>query len=97
MALRARRILLGVAAVAVIAVASLALLLRSLQDGDLRAGVEARLSASLGQPVSIGRIGVSLFPPSLSGTDVRVGEARVLRSSGFEHMDQATLDEEMFI
>ena len=77
MVLRTRRILIGVAAVAVIAVAVIALLLRSLQQGDLRAGVEARLSASLGQPVSIAQLNVSLFPPSLSGTDVRIGEARV--------------------
>jgi AsmA protein len=35
------------------------------------------LSAALGQPVSIGRLAISLFPPSLSGTEVRVGEARV--------------------
>lgn len=76
MTLRTRRILIGLGAVAVIAVVTLAFLLSSLQRGDLRAGVEARLSASLGQPVSIGEIGVSLFPPSLLGTDVRIGEAR---------------------
>ena len=72
-----RRILIVIAAVAVVAVAVIAILLRSLQDGDLRAGVEARLSAALGQPVAIGHIGISLFPPSLTGSDVRVGEARV--------------------
>ena len=77
MRFRARPLLIGAAAVALVAIAAVALAVRSLQEGDLRAGIEARLSASLGQPVSIGRIGFSLFPLSLSGTDVRVGEARV--------------------
>ena len=74
---RPRRILTGVAVVALVAAIAIWLLLRSLQSGDLRAGVEARLSAALGQPVAIAQIGVSLFPPALAGTGVRVGEARV--------------------
>lgn len=74
---RVRRLLIAASVLVAIGVMTIALLLRSLQDGDLRAGIEARLSASLGQPVSIGNIGVSLFPPSLSSTDVRIGDTKV--------------------
>jgi uncharacterized protein involved in outer membrane biogenesis len=75
--MRARPLLLGTATLAILAVVTIVLLLRSLQGGDLRAGVEARLSAALGQPVSIASLDLSLFPPSLTGTGIRVGEARV--------------------
>ena len=74
---RTRRIFIGIVAAAVLAAATLAFLLSSLKDGDVRAGIEARLSGALGQPVSIGEIGVSLFPPSLSGSEVRIGESGV--------------------
>jgi AsmA protein len=77
MAPRVRRLLIFASVVVALGVMTVALLLRSLQAGDLRAGIEARLSASLGHPVSIGQIGVSLFPPSLSGTDVRIGDSKV--------------------
>jgi AsmA protein len=43
---------------------------------ELREAVETRLSAMLGEPVSIGRLGVAIFPRlSVTGGDVRVGEA----------------------
>ena len=72
-----RRLLLAAVVLVVVGVVIVALLLRSLRAGELRAGVEARLSAALGQPVSIGQVNLSFFPPSLSGTDVRIGDTRV--------------------
>ncbi|MEX2271489.1 MAG: AsmA-like C-terminal region-containing protein [Vicinamibacterales bacterium] len=63
----------AVAVAAVVVVA--ALLLQSLGRGGLREGVESRLSAALGQPVSIGRLGMTLFPPGLTGSGVRIGDA----------------------
>lgn len=77
MSRRTRHLLIAAVVLVVIGVVTIALSLRSLQSGDLRAGIEARLSASLGHPVSIGNIGVSLFPPSLSGTNVRIGDTKV--------------------
>lgn len=49
---------------------------RSLAAGVVRAGAEARLSAALGQPVSIGEIGFTLRPrPAFSASGIRVGRA----------------------
>jgi uncharacterized protein involved in outer membrane biogenesis len=48
---------------------------RSLVADIVRAEAEARLSAALGQRVTIGETGFSLVPrPSFTGSDVRVGE-----------------------
>ena len=75
----ARRLLIAAAVMAVVA-ALAALALRQALGGDrLRAAVETRLSAMLGQPVSIGRLSVDFFPrPSLAGGNVRIGDARVV-------------------
>jgi uncharacterized protein involved in outer membrane biogenesis len=69
-----RRLLIAAAAVLILLAVVGFVLRQSLLQGELRPAVEARLSATLGQPVSIGRLGVSLFPrPSISGRDIRVG------------------------
>ena len=70
-----RRIFFVAVMAAVLVVLGVLALLESLGRGQLRSVVEARLSATLGQPVTIGRLRVSLFPAALSGADVRVGEA----------------------
>ncbi len=73
-----RRLLMSTTlVVALVALAALALP-RMLASTRLRAAVEARLSATLGQPVSIGRMSVHVLPSiSVDGTTIRVGEARV--------------------
>ncbi len=49
---------------------------RSVIAGIVRSAAEARLSAAIGQRVSIGDVGFSLVPrPVFAGTDVRVGDA----------------------
>lgn len=73
-----RRLLKIVLVLAVLAAIGLLALWQVLRGGHARAEVEARLTATLGQPVSIGRLGVTLFPRlAISGGDVRLGEARV--------------------
>jgi uncharacterized protein involved in outer membrane biogenesis len=67
------KLFLLLAAIALIGVLALRQVLRGAQ---VREAAEARLSAVLGQPVSIGTLGVSLFPRlAISGTDVRLGDA----------------------
>jgi uncharacterized protein involved in outer membrane biogenesis len=65
----------------VILVAALALgffLRRTLVQTELRGAIEARLSETLGAPVTIGRLGLTIVPRlALRGRDVRVGDARV--------------------
>jgi uncharacterized protein involved in outer membrane biogenesis len=73
-----RRVIVAVVVVALVAAAALFLLRRSLVQGQLREAIEARLSATLGTPVSIGRLGLTLVPRlTLRGRDVRVGDTRV--------------------
>jgi uncharacterized protein involved in outer membrane biogenesis len=73
-----RRMVILAATVLIIGAAVLLLLRRTLVQGQLREAVEARLSATLGTPVSIGRLGLTIFPRlALRGRDVRIGEARV--------------------
>lgn len=72
-----RRFLILAAALVLILLVAGFFARRSLMQGNLREAVEARLSATLGEPVSIGRLGIALFPRvALSGTGVRVGDAR---------------------
>lgn len=72
-----RRLFIAAAAILILLAAAVFVLRQSLLQGEVRPAVEARLSATLGQPVSIGRLEVSLFPrPSVSGRDVRVGHAQ---------------------
>jgi uncharacterized protein involved in outer membrane biogenesis len=71
---RILRVALVLAAIALIGLLAVRQVLRGAQ---VREAVEARLSATLGQPVSIGTLGVGLFPRlAVSGTDVRLGDAR---------------------
>ena len=65
------------ATVAVLGAAGMLLALRGSAIADLvRTGAEARLSAALGQPVTIGEIGFSLRPhPAFTGTSIRIGAA----------------------
>lgn len=73
-----RRLVIVAAVVAVVVIAAVFLLRRTLVQGQLRGAIEARLSATLGTPVSIGRLGLTIFPRlALRGRDVRVGDARV--------------------
>lgn len=75
--MRRRRLVLATVLVVVLGSAG-ALLVRgrSLATGALRAAAEARLSAALGQPVTIETIGFSLTPrPAFTGAGIRVGEA----------------------
>ena len=72
-----RRLLIAAAIVAVLAIVAIFALLESLGRGRLRGVVEARLSATFGQPVSIGRLRVAPFSRlAVAGTDVRIGAAR---------------------
>jgi hypothetical protein len=73
-----RRLLLAAAVLGVVLLAAVLVLRQLLLGPELREAIEARLSATLGEPVSIGRLGVALFPRvSITGGEVRVGEARV--------------------
>jgi len=72
-----RRFLIATAVLAALVILAGVVIWQFLDTASVRAVVEARLSATLGQPVSIGRLGVSLFPRvALSGGDVRIGETR---------------------
>lgn len=71
-----RRLILGLLVLAVLAAVSGIALRQSLMRGPLREAAQTRLSAALGQPVTIGSLGVSLFPRiALTGDDIRVGGA----------------------
>jgi hypothetical protein len=66
-------ILIVLAAIAVVAVIAIRY---GLAAGPVRAAIESRLSATLGQPVTIGTLRISLTPRvALRGTGVRVGAA----------------------
>lgn len=69
-----RGCLVGLLVALALAVAGVVLVRLALNPDNLRRLAESRLSAALGQPVSIGRMGVSLFPtPSVEGAEIRVG------------------------
>jgi uncharacterized protein involved in outer membrane biogenesis len=73
-----RRLLILAAVLAAALAVAMLWVRQSLAGGELREAVEARLSAALGVPVSIGQLGISVFPrPSVSGSGVRVGDADV--------------------
>jgi uncharacterized protein involved in outer membrane biogenesis len=73
-----RTVVVAAAVVALVALAAVFFLRRSLVQGQLRPAIEARLSATLGSPISIGRLGLTVFPRlALRGRDVRVGDTRV--------------------
>jgi uncharacterized protein involved in outer membrane biogenesis len=69
------RLRLAVPAVLIILAASGALYVRSLLNPDtLRRAAEARVSALLGQPVTIGSVQVSMWPaPAVVGSEIAVG------------------------
>ena len=76
MALSRRGRLALVAALAVLAIGAFAMFLvrQALDGGSLRSAAEVRLSAMLGQPVTIGGMSISIFPRvTISGTEVDVG------------------------
>lgn len=73
-----KALLFGAAIVVVLAVAILVLGLQPLRSQRLESLVEDRLSEMLGEPVAIGRIGVTIYPQfGASATDVRIGTAGV--------------------
>ncbi len=66
----------GVLVLALVAAGLVLVLRQTVVAGFVRAAVEARLSAALGQPITIGEIGFTLVPrPAFTGSDVRVGAA----------------------
>ena len=72
-----RRVLIAAVVLAVVFAAA-ALAIRSMLDADvLGRAAASRLSAALGQPVSIGRVSVSLLPsPAVVGSEIAVGPSR---------------------
>lgn len=77
-----RRLLLFAAGIVVALTIAVLALRSALVRDEVREAVESRLSATLGQPVSIGSIGVSLLSGiAVTGTDVRIGEASTLAPS----------------
>ena len=70
-----RRLLPFAATLVLVILVAMVVLRQLLLQVELREAAETRLSAMLGQPVSIGRLGVAIFPRlSVTGGDVRVGE-----------------------
>jgi uncharacterized protein involved in outer membrane biogenesis len=73
---RRRGCLLVVAAATLLLLGGAFAAYRALDADALRGSAERELTALLGQPVTIGRISVRLFPvPAVTGMDVRVGSA----------------------
>jgi uncharacterized protein involved in outer membrane biogenesis len=74
--MRARRLVIGIGVLLVAGGLGLFLLARSVFTGDnVRAAVAAQLSAALGQPVTIGGIGASVYPRvTMDLTDVAIGQ-----------------------
>jgi AsmA protein len=69
-----RRLVVAGLLVAALAAVAVVVLRQSLLRGPLRAAAEQRLSATLGQPVTIGSLGVSIVPRvALTGSNIRVG------------------------
>jgi uncharacterized protein involved in outer membrane biogenesis len=70
-----RRVLVVVVALLVVVVAVVFFGLRTLESESGRNRIAAALTNVLGQPVTIGGLSVSLFPPALDAKDIRVGGA----------------------
>ena len=67
-------VLSAVVLVACLALAGILVLRQAIISGLVRASAEARLSAALGQPVTIGEIGFTFAPrPAFTGSGIRVG------------------------
>jgi hypothetical protein len=72
-----RRLLLAVLVIVLAAIGGMVFVHSTLNADVLRGAAETRLSALLGQPVSIGLVRVSLLPvPAVVGSDVTVGAER---------------------
>lgn len=71
-----KRILIGIAVLIVLVGGGLALWARSALTGDaVKTAVAAQLSKALGQPVTIGTLGVSVYPRvTMDLTDVSIGQ-----------------------
>lgn len=71
-----KRIAVAAIVLVVAAIAGVALLARSVLTGDnVRAAVAAQVSSAIGQPVTIGSIGASVYPRvTMDLTDVTIGE-----------------------
>lgn len=73
---RSRWVVIAAVVLAVAAAAVVVLVQRAIDSGSLRSAAEARLTAMLGQPVTIGGLSVDLFPrAAVTGTEIRVGNA----------------------
>lgn len=73
-----RRLLILLAALVVALAGALLFVRQSLLQDELREAVEARLSRTLGQPVSIGSLGFSVTPRvAVTGRDVVIGSQAV--------------------
>src|SRR5687768_4019911 len=70
-----RRLVIG--SLLVLAVGAFVIVRSALDPDAIRGAAEVRLSAMLGQPVSIGRMHVSMLPvPAVVGSDIAVGPER---------------------
>ena len=79
-----KRVIIGIALLLVVASVALGLLARRVLTGEnVRAAVAAQLSRALGQPVTIGGLGASVYPRvTMDLTDVTIGQpARVQLAS----------------
>ncbi len=71
-----RRLLYGPIALVVLVLALFGLGYAALHSSAVKQKIEAGLTSALGQPVTLGSIGVGLFPtPALDARDVRIGAA----------------------
>jgi uncharacterized protein involved in outer membrane biogenesis len=71
-----RRLLYVLIALAVLVLALFGLGYAALHSSAVKQKIEAGLTSALGQPVTLGSIGVGLFPtPTLDARDVRIGAA----------------------
>ena len=74
-----RKLAIAAAVTLTIVIFGLLFVWQALRGDQLRGAIEQRLSALLGQPVSIGEVGISLSPLfSVSAGGLRIGQANVL-------------------
>jgi len=73
--LRRRGCLVVLGVLLIVTVTAAVLVRMALDPGTLRTLAETRLSEALGQPVTIGRMRLSFLPPSVEGSEIRIGAA----------------------
>jgi uncharacterized protein involved in outer membrane biogenesis len=74
-----RKVAIAAAVVLTMVVIGLVLVWQALRGDQVRSAIEERLSALLGQPVTIGELGINFSPLfSVSAAGLRIGQANVL-------------------